>query len=305
MGKEPWKRSFAASAVSEKFLQLRHRMIPYLYTANYQTHTQGIPVCMPMYYVHDSEDAYHCKNEYYFGSKLLVCPITQPADKQLNLAYADVWLPEGRWTDFFTGRIYRGVQWVAMHRDIDSIPVLAGEGTIIPMYANGESNDLSLDQPLEIHIWRGNGCYELYEDDGETKCSDHVITRMAVTESGNTLRFVIHPAEGKRELLPEKRKVNLIFRDVLSADVYVSGNREFSPKGVGLLVSADRETVVELTNVIPMENPDPKQLRSDLLTRFQGDNLWKNLVFCDMSNLNSRKIPASVRRALKEIDALI
>ena len=305
MGKEPWKRSFAASAVSEKFLQLRHRLIPYLYTANYQTHTQGIPVCMPMYYVHDCEDAYHCKNEYYFGSKLLVCPITQPADKQLNLAYADVWLPEGRWTDFFTGRIYRGGQWVAMHRDIDSIPVLAGEGAIIPMYANGESNDLSLDQPLEIHIWRGNGSYELYEDDGETKCSDHVITRMEVTESGNTLRFVMHPAEGKRELLPEKRKVNLIFRDVLSADVSVSSSREFSPKGIGLLVSADRETIVELTNVIPMENPDPKQLRSDLLTRFQGDNLWKNLVFGDMSNLNSRKVPASVRRALKEIDVLI
>ena len=304
MGKEPWKRSFTANCVAEKFLRLRHRLIPYLYTANQQTHTQGIPICMPMYYLHDCEDAYRCKNEYIFGSKLLVCPITKPADKQLNLASADVWLPEGRWTDFFTDRIYRGGQWVTMHRDIDSIPVLAGEGTILPMYQSGESNDLSLDQPLEIHIWRGSGSYALYEDDGETNCTDHVITRMEVTERDNSLRFVIHPAEGNRQLLPETRKIRLVFRDVLTADVSVAGIREFSPRGVGLLVSADRETVVELTNVVPLENPDPKELRGDLLTRVQGENLWKNVVFGDISRLDSKKVPAAVRRALKELDAL-
>ena len=236
----------------------------------------------------------------------MVCPITKPADKQLNLASTDVWLPEGRWTDFFTGRIYRGGQWVTMHRDIDSIPVLAGEGSIIPMYQNAATNDLSLDQPLEVHIWRGSGSYELYEDDGETKCTDHVITRMDVTESGNTLRFVIHPAEGNRKLLPKQRKFCLIFRDVLQSDVSVSGLQDFSGnKGIGIIVSPDKETVVELSNVIPTENPSQKQLKSDLLTRIQGDNLWKNFVFGDVTDLRSRKLPASVRRALKEFDALV
>ena len=143
MGKEPWKRCWAVETVAERFLRLRHKLIPYLYSANYQTHAQGIPLCMPMYYRYDCEDAYQAKEQYIFGSQLLVCPITEPMDRQLNLASADVWLPEGRWTDIFSGRIYRGGRWVRMYRDLDTIPVLAPAGAIVPMYRNADTNDLS------------------------------------------------------------------------------------------------------------------------------------------------------------------
>jgi alpha-glucosidase (family GH31 glycosyl hydrolase) len=67
MGKEPWKRSFVVQTVSEQFLRLRHKLIPYLYSANYRTHTDGIPVCIPLYYEYDCEDAYKAKNQYIFG----------------------------------------------------------------------------------------------------------------------------------------------------------------------------------------------------------------------------------------------
>ena len=168
MGKEPWKKSWTVEQITYQFLRLRHKLIPYMYSANYRTHMEGTPICMPMYYDYDCQDAYDAKDQFIFGGKLLVCPITKPLDKQINLASAKVWLPEGRWTDIFNGRIYQGGQWVTMHRDLDTIPVLAKEGAIVPMYRNAETNDLSLSQPLEIHLWRGNGSYELYEDDGRT-----------------------------------------------------------------------------------------------------------------------------------------
>ena len=300
MGKEPWKRSFAANTVAEAFLRLRHKLIPYLYTANYRTHTDGAPLCTPMYYDYDIEDAYEAKNQYLFGSQLLVCPVTTPAHKQLNLAKTPVWLPEGRWTDFFTGRIYKGGQWVQMHRDLDSIPVLAKEGAIVPMYHNADTNNLSLEQPLDIHIWRGNGHFELYEDDGETNAAAYAITPMTVTEEGNTLRFVIGAARGDRVILPEKRCMNLVFRDVLAAKVCINGQEvPFRRQGIPLDTNPGREYVVELTEISHAENPPKAQLRTDLLTRVQGEVIWKNAV------LNSeKKLPKFVREALIELDAL-
>ena len=87
MGKEPWKRSWAVEQISNEFLRLRHKLIPYLYTANYRTHMEGTPICMPMYYDYDCDAAYECKNQYMFGSQLLVAPITQPAEKQPQVLF--------------------------------------------------------------------------------------------------------------------------------------------------------------------------------------------------------------------------
>ena len=286
MGKEPWKRSWAVEKISEEFLRLRHKLIPYLYAANYQTHKNGTPICMPMYYRWDRDEAYEAKNEYIFGGQLLVCPITQPADKRLNLAKARVWLPEGRWTDVFNGRIYRGGQWVNMYRDLDSIPVLAPAGAIIPMYRDGNSNNLSLDQPLEIHLWRGNGRFELYEDDGETM--DYAQGKFAVTtfvleEQGDQLRLTVTPGDAKG-ILPEKRTMYLKFRDVPVEDIAVT--------------VADQPVTVTLKHVRGTKNESREDLKSAILTRIQAGNQWKSVNF-------SKKLPGFVRDALEELDAMV
>ena len=301
IGKEPWKRSWAVEQVAEHFLRLRHKLIPYLYSANYQTHTNGIPICSPMYYQYDCEDAYQAKNEYIFGGQLLVCPITQPVHKQLNLAYARVWLPKGRWTDIFNGRIYQGGQWVNMYRDWDSIPVLAGEGSIVSMYRNCDTNNLSLDQPLEIHLWRGEGHYELYEDDGETTAYTQgvsAVTEFKMESHGNTLRVTINPAANSHGLLPESRELYLCFRDIVDAEVAMDG--KIVPFSAEIPVSvSNRPVTVALRNIQAAQNEPKEELRINLLTRVQGSNHWKARNFTD------DKMPAFIRDALKELDALI
>ena len=290
MGKEPWKRSYAVNKISEEFLRLRHKLIPYLYTANYRTHTEGEPICMPMYYRYDCYDKMECgdqlkSNQYIFGGQLLVAPITRPVDKRTNLAYETVWLPEGRWTDIFNGRIYQGGKMIRMYRDLDSIPVLAPEGAIIPMYRNADTNDLSLDQPLEIHIFRGNGEYELYEDDGETMSYKNGIfakTRFTIEEQGDTLTLTVTPPEDSKGLLPEKRKIHLIFRDVKSAEVPAVYTSKSLPehRGIEVEITVGREPItVKLTHVIPTENPSFKEYREEILTRTQGKNDLKSILF--------------------------
>ena len=300
MGKEPWKRSWAVEKISESFLRLRHKLIPYLYSANYRTHTQGEPLCMPLYYHYDCDEAYNVPNEYIFGGQLLVCPVTRKADPRLNLAATKLWLPEGRWTDFFNGRIYEGGRWISMYRDLDSIPVLAGEGSIVPMYRSGLTNDLSLDQPLEIHIWRGNGSFELYEDDGETddyKNGVSAITSFRVKETEKGLRFVIIPPADSHGLLPEERQMYLKFRDIHAAEVAVDGEEVAFSENLPITVG-HRSVTVELRNIQILRNPPREELESALLTRVQGGNDWKSAKF------HRGRMPAFLRAALEELDAL-
>ena len=286
MGKEPWKRSWMAEKLAEQFLRLRHKLIPYLYTGNYRTHTAGEPLCMPLYYRHQCPQAYEAKNEYYFGSQLLVSPITKPAHRKLNLGFADTWLPEGRWTDIFTGRIYNGGRWVRMYRDMDSIPVLAREGAIVPMYRSGESNDLSLQQDLEIHLWRGNGSFELYEDDGvsmDYQQGAFAITTFELQEQGDELRLTITPPRDAHGLLPKQRKMYLNFRDVEAEERCV--------------LVEDQSVSIVLKNVKCRQNPPREELQGNLLTRIQMGNAWKSRKF-------KKKFPNFVNRALRELDAL-
>ena len=287
MGKEPWKRCYAVEKVSEEFLRLRHKLIPYLYTAAYRTHVDGEPICAPMYYRYDCPEAYEVKNQYIFGGQLMVAPITEPNDRRLNLASVKVWLPEGRWTDIFNGRVYQGGQTVKMYRDIDSIPVLAPEGAIIPMYRSADSNDLSLAQPLDIHIWRGNGSYQLYEDDGETmgyQQGEFALTSFELEENDGCLRLVITPPKDSHGLLPREREIFIKFRDIDAEERRV--------------ILADKPVTVEITDIRPRKTATKEDLKSALLTRAQGSNDKKSILF-------ATKLPAYLAQALKELDAMI
>ena len=71
----------------KRYLKLRHEMIPYLYTMNYHASHDGQPLIRPMYYLEPEQpEAYEVPNEYYFGTELVVCPITEPTDKAAGTA---------------------------------------------------------------------------------------------------------------------------------------------------------------------------------------------------------------------------
>ena len=305
MGKEPWKRSWTAEKIAEDFLRLRHKMIPYMYSANYETHIEGTPICMPMYYAYDCKEAYEVKNQFFFGSQLMVAPITKPRDKKLNLAPVKVWLPEGRWTDIFNNRIYKGNQWVTMYRDLNEIPVLAKEGAIVPMYKDDRTNDLSLEQPLEVHIWRGNGTFDLYEDDGETMAFEDgasVITNFKMQESTDGITFDIVPGEDAAGLLPKMREMVLKFRDIAAAEVLVDGKETAFGKGGTVTVEVGQTPIhVVLNAIVPMQNKPIKESKINLLTRVQAGNNWKQVYFSE----TEKRIPKYIQKALDEFSALV
>lgn len=215
-GKEPWKFCVDSERVMRRFLKLRHQLVPYTYTMNWRFYTENKPLVMPMYYLHpNDEDAYRMRNEYYFGDQLIVNPITSRADWETRTGSVKTWLPEGRWVDVFTGVRYRGGRVLSMHRDIDSIPVLAKLGGIIPLQGMDELSSRT-DNPrhLELRIFCGaDGDFTMYEDDGislDYEEGAFCTTRYHLDWNGKKC-FVIEPAQGNVSPIPSYRDYTLSF----------------------------------------------------------------------------------------------
>ncbi len=301
-GKEPWNYSGPVQKIATDALRLRHKLLPYIYTMNYRTHTECRAICEPMYYAYpEDKSAYECKNEFFFGTELIVAPITEHTSAKTNLAGVNVWIPEGRYTDIFTGRIYSGNQFVKMFRDIETIPVLAKEGAIIPMSANDRTNDCSNPETLDVLVYRGNNSFVMYEDDGETlsyQNGEYLKTAFTVAENGDKVTFSIAKAEGTGSVAPESRTYNIKFKDIVDGSVSVSvdgakADAEVKTVGKTLEVTvksgATAAVEIELCGCTYLKNADEKQELIKTASKFQMGNDLKGMRFASL--IKNGKIP--------------
>ena len=104
--RRPWGSGNAEMLrVTRDAMQLRHALIPYLYTLAWRNATEDVPPIRPMYYDYpESEEAYRCPQQYLFGTELIVAPFTSPARPRYAAGRQVVWLPEGRLVRFLQRR---------------------------------------------------------------------------------------------------------------------------------------------------------------------------------------------------------
>ncbi len=206
--KEPWLCTMQNEWIISHFMRLRHRLLPYLYTAMYRTTEQGIALCKPVYYEHaDCLESYATQNEYFFGSELLVVPIVSKCLPSIQAAVEKAWLPAGLWFDFFHGKRYVGDGFQNFYRRIDEMPVLAKAGAIVPMTESMEANENP--DNLIIRIFPGaNNMYELYEDDNKALVERRLFTRLHLDYEH--AKFSIDLV-GDHTLIPQNRSYLLEF----------------------------------------------------------------------------------------------
>ena len=230
-GKEPWKFDKITESVMEEYLRLRHALVPYLYTMNRRAHVDDLPLIQPMYYMEpEQREAYEVPNEYYFGSELLVSPITEPQDKTARAAKVTTWLPEGLWADFFNGIVYHGGRLLNLWRGVEDIPVLMKAGAIIPM-KDMRVFDNSVDNPkaMEIKVFPAeDGSFTLWEDQGDTAVdAEENWAATQLTFTGGALDcFVIGKAMGNLSVIPENRSWKVVFVGVDNTTVKVEADGE-------------------------------------------------------------------------------
>ena len=132
----------------------------------------------------------------------------------MNVAKVAAWLPEGTWYDIYTGMMYDGGRTMNLYRDLTTIPVFAKAGAILPMTEKISGVEATGNpEQLTLRVFAGaDGVFELYEDDNET-CAYETgaccVTKMTYTHGENAV-FVIEPAQGKTELIPEKREYTIV-----------------------------------------------------------------------------------------------
>lgn len=218
--REPWKWDVKTQGIVKDYTRVRHRLIPYIYSEAYKYSKHGINLIKPLYYDYkETIDEPLYKNEYHFGSELFVCPITEPKDKVMNRVLHRIYLPEGTWYDFKTGKKFPGgKRYVTFYKDED-YPVYAKSGSIIPLAIIDENNINSVLPPkkMEIQVFPGvSNNINLYEDDGISslyKEGYYILTNIDYNYRKNNYTLILRPIEGKTGIVPDKRDYKIKFRN--------------------------------------------------------------------------------------------
>src|SRR5215208_6587293 len=212
-------------------IELRYRLLPYLYAAFVHAAEKGAPVQRPLVFDHqDGPLVRDIDDEYLLGGDLLVAPVTQPCQTARQ-----VYLPAGEWYDWHTGERFAGGAYVLAPTPMDRIPIYARAGAVIPMWrAAPATTSGHHPEAIELHVFvpaaDGEHRSLLREDDGLTRDGGHLTTTFTLARSGDrvTLR-----GEVEGDGYPEFRRS--AFR--LVPHGAEGGTREIANAGTGLEVA--------------------------------------------------------------------
>jgi hypothetical protein len=215
--RRPWGHDANTLRAARAALQLRHALLPYLYTMAWRNHVDNRALARPLY--HDwpgAEEAYHCPDAYTFGSELLMAPYVSPGDPDTLLSRQVVWLPPGDWFAFEDGRRYPGGRWHAVHGDLNHIPVFARAGAIVPLGPRAGWGGVDPPQALDILLFPGaDNEFILYEDDGSQAAlagGNYALTPMALSWQPDELLFSLGPVQQAAHLVPAERAIAVHLR---------------------------------------------------------------------------------------------
>ena len=138
--REPWVYGEQITKIIKKYLKLRYKLLPYIYTAAWQASRYGFPLMRPLFWKAErNKKLLDIEDEYFFGDKLLVAPILNEGSRR-----RDVFLPDGKWVDFWTDRWFDGNQTINVDASLSTIPLFVQEGSVIAMETG---------QTMTIHLY--------------------------------------------------------------------------------------------------------------------------------------------------------
>lgn len=160
----PWQYGAAANAAAASFLRLREALNPNIYTLARRTYDTGLPITGALYLQWPELAAsYRHPSEYTFGSDVVVEPVSAAG----NPAPATIWIPPGRWVDYFTGKRYTGPTVRTLSVPLSQMPVLVRAGAIIPTEPSVPFTTPGPQRMLILTAYPGaRGSFRLYDDQG-------------------------------------------------------------------------------------------------------------------------------------------
>jgi len=149
--------------VVKKYDDLRYQLLPYNYTLAWEARNTGLPFmrALWLYYPQDAK-ASAMGSEYLWGKNMLIAPVFEK-----GATTREVYLPKGKWYDWWTNKAETGEQTVKRDVDLSTMPIYVKAGAIIPFDPIRQYTAEPVKEPTTIKVYRGdNGSFTLYEDDG-------------------------------------------------------------------------------------------------------------------------------------------
>ena len=199
LDRRPWVYGEECLQNFRKYLQLRHSLVPYLYTLAAEAHAAGTPIMRPLLFEFPEDaQSWGVEDEYLVGQSLLVAPIMAK-----DTFAREVYLPAGaEWVDFWSDRVYPGGRKITYDAPLDVLPLLVRRGAILPF----QDPLLTLvDHPYPELTWRIYSSTEtqrfvLYEDDGLTQdYKKGIVVRTEVAVTGGEGLEIRIKADGQRD----------------------------------------------------------------------------------------------------------
>lgn len=194
-----------AASINRMYLKLKSELLPYAYTWSHAA-IDGKPLMRAMFLDYPNDYTYSSATgyQYMFGPDFLVAPVycSTASDTAGNDIRDGIYLPEGRWVDYFTGEIYEGgVILENFPAPLWKLPVFVRQGAVIPMVRpNNNPSQIDLSERI-FECWPAEGTYSscVYDDDGRTMgylYGQSVTVPVDATLENGRYTLTIHPAEG-------------------------------------------------------------------------------------------------------------
>ena len=160
----PWLWDADGEAAIRKALNLRYRLIPYLYSLGHEAYNTGIPMMRPLVMEFQNDTIVsNLTDEWLLGKGVLAAPVLDSGGSRT------IYLPNDTWYDFNTGKSIQGPSKFLVSEGLDEIPVYVRAGTILPLGPLVQYTGQKTITPLEIRVYPGhNASFTMTEDDGHT-----------------------------------------------------------------------------------------------------------------------------------------
>jgi alpha-glucosidase (family GH31 glycosyl hydrolase) len=211
----------AVEPICRMYLELRYRLLPYLYSAVREAHETGMPIVRALWlHFPDDRVASARGDEYVWGPSLLVAPVTRK-----GAASRAVYLPRGAWYDFWTEDARDGGREIDRAVDLATLPLFVRAGTILPLGPVKQFTSEPVDEPLTLQIYAGaDASARVYDDDGATFAyarGDWMGIDMRWTDRARQLDLRLSP--GSRFRPPARRLRVRVVGTAATRDIVFSG----------------------------------------------------------------------------------
>ena len=205
--------------ICRKYLELRYRMLPYLYSAVHECATTGMPIMRALWlHFPDDPKAVECGDQYLWGRNVLVAPVVEKGATTRR-----VYLPRGAWYDFWTQERVEGGREISRPVDLETMPLYVREGSILPLGPVKQFTSEKVDEPLSVSIYPGaDASFLLYEDDGTSfnyRKGEWMGIQMAWDDRRRALSLQLAP--GSRMLPPGPRPITVHLAEVTRSVAFV------------------------------------------------------------------------------------